>query len=153
ILVGSDLSHPRVDSCYALLLGITPVNQKISSTSIGTITMSFLNNIIKGSCPDKGSWDLEKYNAKSLVNARCLKYLHYIRVKPEMFIFDFGKLFTVVWKLAVQSAVDALYICQLDPNFDEYDIARALFSRVFTFKHCFHCGISPVHLTQVICTY
>ena len=63
---------------FLRLLGITPINQKISSTSIGTIAMSFLNNIVKGSCPDKGSWDLEKYNANSLVNARCLKYLHYI---------------------------------------------------------------------------
>src|ERR1700733_6838128 len=32
-------------------------------------------------------------------------------------------------------------------------LPAALFSRVFAFKHYFHCRIFPVHLTQVICTY
>ena len=58
---------------FLCLLGITPVNQKISSTSIGTIRMSFLNNLVKALHPDKGSWDLEKYNTNSLVNAWRLK--------------------------------------------------------------------------------
>ena len=65
---------------------------------------------------------------------RHLKCLRYIRVKPEMFIFDFGKLSTVAWKLAVLSAVDALYICRLDLNFDEYDIACCLLQQGIRFQ-------------------
>ena len=94
--------------------------------------MSFLNDLVKALRPDKGTWYLEKYNTNSLVNAWHLKYLCYI--KPEMFIFDFGKRSTVAWKLAVPSAVDALYICRLDPNFDEYNIACCLVQQGICFQ-------------------
>ena len=61
-----------------------------------------------------------------------LRYLHYIQ--PKLFLFDFGCLSTVRWKLAVMNAVDALYICWLDPNFNEYEFACCLVQQEIHFQ-------------------
>jgi hypothetical protein len=46
------------------------------------------------------------------------------RVSDNLFVFDFQDRSSITWKLGVLCAADALFICHLDPNFDEYDIAR-----------------------------
>ena len=127
-----DVEVTEVQSKLLRLLGLTAINKGITSTSIGAIALAFLEDLAAGRRPEKGSWDLERNNRYSLVNARHLRYLHCIQ--PKLFLFDFGRLSTVRWKLAVMNAVDALYICRLDPNFDEYDIARCLVQQGIRFQ-------------------
>lgn len=44
-------------------------------------------------------------------------------------MFDFGGLATVPWKLAVTNAADALHVCRLDPQWNNYEIAQHLLQR------------------------
>jgi hypothetical protein len=80
--------------------------------------------LVMGSRPEMYMWDLEKSNRLPLVHAQCLKYL--CCIASDLFLFYFGTSSTVRWKLGVTSAVDVLYVCRLDQQFDEYDLAHHL---------------------------
>jgi hypothetical protein len=49
-------------------------------------------------------------------------------------LFEFGQYLTVLWKIAVSEAATALYICQLDLEFDEMDIAQKFLHTGISFK-------------------
>jgi hypothetical protein len=114
------------------LLGLTYVNADFFSSTICGIALTFVNKLVSGFRPKTEQWDLEEWSHLPLASAQHLKLFHCIC--PDLFLLDYGQALMVRWKLTVTNAEDALYVCQLAPCLNEYDIACKLVQQGMQFR-------------------
>lgn len=77
---------------------------------------------------DLENWDISEIHRESISLSKRFKCIHRLVLSKEktLFLFDFGQVATVPWKLAVKNASTALLICRLEDKMDELEILRLL---------------------------
>jgi hypothetical protein len=112
--------------------GISLVDGSIFTTGLRKVMYNFIEDLVAKRQPNQSLWDLQRGNRDAPFRRR----VNFFRQLPSgIILFDFGQYSTVLWKIAVSEAATALYICQLDPEFDEMDIAhRNLFQDPAAFE-------------------
>jgi hypothetical protein len=130
-LAGNALSSKDRETLLQLV-GLTDNNDPIFSTGLGKIALEFVQTLASGQYPKPALWDLSRENRQSLVFNNRLRQCR--RLPSGLFLFDFGKSATVPWKIGVPRAADALYICRLDPKYNDLDIATHLLMQGIEFR-------------------
>jgi hypothetical protein len=108
------------------------VDGSIFTTGLGKVMYNFIEDLVAKRQPNQSLWDLQGGNRDALAFRCRVNFLR--RLLSGIILFDFGQYSTVLWKIAVSEAATALYICRLDPEFDEMDIARNLLHAGISFK-------------------
>lgn len=96
------------------------------------ICIQFVQNFLANQSkkPYDDEWDLSPFNRLSLASCSRLEKVRPVKKNDgsnfRMYMFDFGDEATVPWNLAVCSSTMVLYICRLDGEMRERDIALEL---------------------------
>jgi hypothetical protein len=113
-------------------IGHTHSDGSLFSSNLGSQAIRFVQTLVNRHRPSADSWDLDHTNRKALISVPRLKYLR--RIGDELLMLDLKHRSSVPWKLAVTCAADALLICRLGENLDEYEIARHLVEEGIQFR-------------------
>jgi hypothetical protein len=129
------------------LLGLGRKADPIFSTGLGKVVFDFVEALISKLDPHPSLWDLKRECRQPL---ELTSRINHVRRFPSgLFYFDFGQSSTVPWKIAVPEAVDVLYICRLDPTYNDLDIAMHLVHRGIPFRTLLPVGEVPRSLPDV----
>ncbi|KIM34733.1 hypothetical protein M413DRAFT_14931 [Hebeloma cylindrosporum] len=109
-------------------LGLTVIDEGYWNSPHSAFASKFMRALEgkNNSIPDADTWDLRKGNHLSLGMSKRLSHLK--RIGP-LFVFDFGQSSRTSWKLAVNKASIALWLCRLDSRLDEQDLSLELTRR------------------------
>jgi hypothetical protein len=123
---------PKAREIFLRATGLSQTDDALFTTGLGKVAHSFIQDLASKRQPDQSLWDLRKGNRDALALKRPVYSLRFV---PSGFIlFDFGRSSTVPWTIATSQSATALYICRLDLQFDELDIARSLLHRGMPFN-------------------
>ena len=102
---------------------------------IGRICTKFTHCFISRGKPDDELWDIGQDNWKTLTHSQRLSSVRQVKNDScEMFMFDLGTSASVPWNLAVYTASAVLFVCRLDEDFGEEEIAMELVSSGVPFR-------------------
>ncbi|KAG6913509.1 hypothetical protein DXG01_006267 [Tephrocybe rancida] len=130
------------------LLGLSWAHSEpFASSSATVLAKSYLDKIITNVRPSDDQCDLNTSSRLSVATSRRFPYLRVVSTlgpspKP-LYMFDFGDISRVPWKLTMTSASDALMVCRLDASLSEYEVATYLLQRGIPFK-----TLLPARLAQ-----
>jgi hypothetical protein len=125
---------------FLRLLGLSVTHDKIFSTALAGLAQRFVKKLI-AQTPTADESDLNNDARAPLTGSRRLKYVSC--VNQGLFLFDFGQHTTLQWKLAVTSPSDVLFVCRLNMNFNEYDLARCLIQQGIPFRTLMPLSVVP----------
>jgi hypothetical protein len=105
--------------------------------------VDFFQRLAKNDAILPDEWDLDKANQQSVVHYPRFKFFRPVlstspagkhsSANPILYMLDLGLKNIAPWKLAVKSASDALMICRLSPDFNEYNIVDFLLTNGIAF--------------------
>ncbi|KXN87006.1 hypothetical protein AN958_09352 [Leucoagaricus sp. SymC.cos] len=125
-----------VDADWQSLIAILALDkEKLTDdfflTPLGKLSASFLRSFSGKDPerrPDPDHWDLSEDNRQTLMFSRQVNAIRNVRSSSSdmWFMFDFGNSRSVPWNLVVSSVTVALYVCHLNDNMAEDEIALDL---------------------------
>ena len=104
----------------------------VFDTGLGQVVFDFCKTLTSNNQPDPSLWDLSRNNRQPLSLSNRIAHLRHL--PSGVLLFDFEQAATVPWKVSVSRPVSALFICRLDPAYNDVDIARALLERGIPFR-------------------
>lgn len=93
---------------------------------------SFIRALVEARKPATDVWDFDRNNHLSVLTSS--RFNTMTRPFPDLFVFKFPDTPSVSWQLAVMTAHHALFVCRLDSNFDQYQVARRLVEEGVPFR-------------------
>jgi hypothetical protein len=114
-------------------IGLRQVDGSISSSSLDKTVINFIHKITYAQRPGANEWDLDSENRCALVTTGRPRNI--CSVTSDIFLYTFPpNLTSFSWRLALTDAASILYVCRLDSNLDQYDVARCLLEQGITFR-------------------
>ena len=114
-------------------IGLCQVDGSISSSSLDKTVINFIHKITYAQRPGANEWDLDSENRCALVITRQPRNI--CSVTSNIFLYNFPpNLMSFSWRLALTDAASILYVCRLDWNLDQYDVAHCLLEQGITFR-------------------
>lgn len=107
------------------------------NTPLGKISTAFIRSFTERTEaePNSDLWDLSPDNWKTLLLTHRISTIRLVRnANKEMYMFDFGHTATVPWKLAVYTSDVAMFVCRLDQNLQEEELALELVNAGVPFR-------------------
>jgi hypothetical protein len=124
--------RPKDVEVFMRLLGLGGKDDSIFSTGLGKVVYDFVEALSSNRDPRPSLWDLKRECRQPLELTSRIKHIRHL--PSDLFYFDFGRSSAVPWKIAVSGAADALYVCRMDPTYNEEDIALHLVYRGIPFR-------------------
>jgi hypothetical protein len=133
--------------CFGLIWNQVQTAQEAFAFPSVAAVIDFFYRLASNSNIQANEWDLVKDNPHPIVLSPRFQQFRPIystikardeRGMPQtkrlvLYMLDLGPTSSAPWKLAVKSAQDALMICRLDSNFDEYNIVEFLLTNGIPF--------------------
>lgn len=110
--------------------------------SVATAINFFLRLATKDSALKDDEWDLSSKNPFPVFASPRFRQFRLLQTKGDhglqnkdvtIYMLDLGSKSVAPWKLAVKSALNALLICRLNPDFNEYDMVEFLLTHGISF--------------------
>jgi hypothetical protein len=109
------------------------VDGSTSSSSLDKTVIDFIHKITHAQWPGANEWDLDSENQCALITTR--RPHNICSITGNIFLYTFPpNLTSFSWRLALTNAASILYVCRLDLNLDQYDVARCLLEQGITFR-------------------
>lgn len=126
-------------SVFRSVLGLQVTDEEFFNSDIAPHAIAFLESFSKSpGYPIDDSWDLGSNSIFSPQGTEQFKHMlrlvNATNATCEGFLFDFGAKQSVPWKIVIKDAVNALLVCRLDPQLNDYAVAFALLQRGIGFS-------------------
>jgi hypothetical protein len=139
--VGGIVDQKQWEKCMRAI-GLRQLDGKVLSSPFDNAVFKFLMDISNGRRPGENEWDLHCKNRVTLAENGRLRDIY--RLSENIILLNFSASSTSFpWILALTNAVDALYVCRLDPGFNQYDVTRCLVEQGIAFRTLLSLRIIP----------